>query len=311
MTVSKKPLVYVVMACYNDGKTIGDAIDSIIGQTYDNWKFVIVNDASTDNSLAIIESYTDSRITVITNKVNQGLAKSLNVGMSICNNADYIARLDSDDISLPNRIEKQVLYMEEHQDVSICGSNIEMFDGVDGSFIYRTKIKESNDYLMAQMPFCPPIPHPTWLIRKKDFEFPLYDEEYRSSQDYEFMSRLLGEDKQVACVQDALVKYRVRQDSISHRIKGVDPNTLKVQCKITKMLGMDLEPDQVNLANRAIDCDQASIKLFFRFCVYCVNIFRANKKSKLFDQKALCYTLTRQMYGALLSTFRKQQSKVY
>ena len=111
MDNEERPLISVVMACYNDAKTVSEAIKSIIDQTYPNWKLIIVNDASTDNRLEVISSFVDERMAVISNEGNKGLAISLNIGIEASKGADYIARLDSDDIALPNRLERQLSYL--------------------------------------------------------------------------------------------------------------------------------------------------------------------------------------------------------
>jgi glycosyltransferase involved in cell wall biosynthesis len=107
------PLVSVLMPAYNTEKYIHQAIKSILNQTYKNIEFIIFNDGSIDNTLSIIESYAaiDNRIVVVSSKTNKGYVYHLNHGISIAN-GKYIARMDSDDISLPKRIENQVLFME-------------------------------------------------------------------------------------------------------------------------------------------------------------------------------------------------------
>ena len=106
-SLSVEPLVSIIMSVYNSEDYLKEAIDSILGQTYANLEFIIIDDASTDRSLDIVKSYNDKRILLIKNEVNIGLAASLNKGIEIAR-GKYIARMDSDDISLPERCEKQV-----------------------------------------------------------------------------------------------------------------------------------------------------------------------------------------------------------
>ncbi len=301
----EKPLVSVIMANYNCGRYIREAIDSIIEQTYDNWELIIVDDASTDGSLEVIDSFVDDRIVVITNEKNQGLAKSLNIGIEASRGADFVARLDSDDIALPDRIEKQLNYMLDHPNISICGANIEMFSDEDYSVIYTTRLKEDNASLMAYMPFSSPIPHSTWFVRMNAFDSFSYDIQYRSSQDYELMSRVLESRMEIACVPEVLVRYRVRSTSISHSNKGVDPNTLMVQCKIARMLGLKDEKEYVRIVDMESDTEKKTIKKILMLISYCMSMIRANRRVKLFNRKALLYTVTRQIYGATLVSLRK------
>ena len=109
------------MSVYNSEDYLKEAIDSILGQTYANLEFIIIDDASTDRSLDIVKSYNDKRILLIKNEVNIGLAASLNKGIEIAR-GKYIARMDSDDISQSNRIYEQVKYLENNPDILCYGS---------------------------------------------------------------------------------------------------------------------------------------------------------------------------------------------
>lgn len=115
------PLVSVVMSVYNDGKYVKDAIESILAQTFTDFEFVIVDDGCTDNTRDIIAGYHDARIRLIVNEHNLGLAPSLNKAIRL-SGAQYIARQDADDISLPDRLSREVDYLESHPDVALVGS---------------------------------------------------------------------------------------------------------------------------------------------------------------------------------------------
>ena len=117
----RNPKVTVLMPVYNGEKYLREAIDSILNQTYSDFKFLIIDDGSTDKSKNIIKSYNDSRINLYVNETNLGLAKTLNKGIDLIN-TEYIARMDCDDISLPNRLQKQVEFMDSHPNVGICGT---------------------------------------------------------------------------------------------------------------------------------------------------------------------------------------------
>ena len=130
-------LVSVIMSNYNTPEDyLRQSIDSILGQTYSNFEFIIVDDASTDGSLAVIESYKDPRIRIIKNSENLGLTKSLNIALDECR-GEYIARMDSDDISLPERFEKQVTFLQSNPDVIVCGTW--------AKYIGNWKAQNSND----------------------------------------------------------------------------------------------------------------------------------------------------------------------
>ena len=120
------PRVSVFMPVYNAGKDLAEAIQSILDQTYRDFEFVIVNDGSTDTSLQTLQQYTDPRIRLINNDGNKGLIASLNIGLETCQ-GEYIVRMDQDDISLPQRIEKQVQFLDEHPEYGLAGSWFEDF----------------------------------------------------------------------------------------------------------------------------------------------------------------------------------------
>ena len=128
---AKKLLISVIMPNYNTSvEYLSLAVDSILSQTYENFEFIIIDDCSTDESVDYLASITDPRVRVIRNDVNRGITASLNVALDNAR-GDYIARMDSDDVSLPERFEKQIAFMEANPDVIVCGTWIQSFGGAD------------------------------------------------------------------------------------------------------------------------------------------------------------------------------------
>ncbi|MFX1385398.1 MAG: glycosyltransferase [Promethearchaeota archaeon] len=176
------------MSIYNGEKYIDKAINSILNQSYADFELIIIDDDSNDNSLEISKSYAkkDKRIKIIKNKKNIGLTKSLNKAINI-SRGEFIARQDVDDISLPNRLEKQLKFLENHPDFVFCGSDVTVKQNQYKSSKYLdfNKIKEN---LIINNCFT----HSTILIRKKYLsEYGLYDEKYLYGQDYELWCRLI------------------------------------------------------------------------------------------------------------------------
>ena len=126
MSEAVQPKISVVMPAYNAENYIREAIDSILAQTFRDFEFLIIDDGSTDHTVEIIRSYSDSRIRLYQNERNMGVAATLNRGLDLAR-GEYIARMDADDISLPERFAKQAAYMDAHPDVAVCGSNIILF----------------------------------------------------------------------------------------------------------------------------------------------------------------------------------------
>lgn len=124
MPVSTEPLVTVLMPVYNGEQFLREAMESILNQTYQHLEFLIMNDGSTDNSVSVIETYKDPRIRLEHNPCNMGIAATLNRGIQLAR-GKYIVRMDCDDISFPERIEKQVAFMESHPEIGISATNME------------------------------------------------------------------------------------------------------------------------------------------------------------------------------------------
>lgn len=128
----KQPLISIVMVNYNHEDTIGKTMESVLAQTYQNWELIIVDDGSTDESVAIIESYAkkDERIRYYPQKENAQICVVTNIGLSYVK-GEYVARLDSDDIWLPQRLEKQMQYLSEHPEVALCFTRLDIIDEKD------------------------------------------------------------------------------------------------------------------------------------------------------------------------------------
>lgn len=158
-----KPKVSIIMTAYNSEKTIEACIDSIISQTYNDWEFIINDDASTDKTSIILSEYKkkDPRIKVIRNVQNGGIANGLNRCLKIAS-GKYIAIMDADDISLPKRIGLEVNYLENHPSIDVVGSSMIVFNenGIKGIRVLPRKL--TKDTFLAGSPFA----NPTVMMRK-------------------------------------------------------------------------------------------------------------------------------------------------
>lgn len=143
------PDVSVVMSVFNEEEYLKEAIDSILDQTFTNFEFIIVDDGSTDKSLDIIKHYNDSRIRILKQK-NTGLAIALNNGIKV-SNSPFIARMDADDIALPERLGKQVRFLKDHEDYILVGSNVLVIDK-DGEFVYQSRLPITWKEIKAKFP---------------------------------------------------------------------------------------------------------------------------------------------------------------
>ena len=230
MKTSKNPLVSIVMPAYNAGDFLQASIDSILNQTYKNFEFIIVNDASTDETSKILKQY-GKRIKVTTNKINLGISRSANIAISEAK-GEFIARMDSDDIASLDRIEKQIKFLIKNKNVVAVGGQCELIDkdGIKiGEKLFPTDYKSIKSMIFANVP----LQQPTLMVNKKLLpkNFVWYDNDFSSAEELELIFKLfkLGE---VRNIKDVVLKYRIHD----HNTSFINPKktfylTLKTRIK--------------------------------------------------------------------------------
>lgn len=242
------PKVSVLMPVYNAEKYLKRAIESILSQTFDDWELIIINDGSTDTSRQLIENFHDDRIFCIDNEKNIGLIKTLNKGIKLCNGR-YIARMDADDIALPNRLEKQVLFLDYHPDYIMCGTNAIVIDN-DERPIGKIRNFANNDLLQINLLFSNPFIHPCIMIKKQILEQNLYDENYKHIEDYDLWCRIARFGK-IANLNENLLLYRWHDSNISVLNASVQASTKK-EIYRRQLKELDIEPTDDELYAHAI-----------------------------------------------------------
>jgi len=203
------------MSVYNGERFLRTAIDSVLAQTFHDWELIVVDDASTDSTLDILATYRDPRIHVLRNERNCKQAVCANRGIAAASGR-YIARLDADDVSLPNRLTEQVAYLEIHPDVALVASAAQFIDEA-GSRIGAQPGGLNDCELKFTFASRNPVIHSTVLFRAEAArELKGYDEDrrYWYTEDYEFLSRLALHGKAHVLPQP-LVEYRVHSASVS------------------------------------------------------------------------------------------------
>lgn len=247
------PTISVVMPCYNRQEYVVDAIESILNQTYTNFEFIIIDDCSTDNTYEIVKKYAeiDKRIIALQNEENKGIVYTLNRGFGLAR-GKYIVRMDDDDISLPQRFQKQVEYMEINPDIIILGSFIEVF---------TERFKEGHSWVCEDDPeilsilinFFNPMCHPSVIIRKEFLtSYNLkYKEEYRHAEEYFLWVEILKYGGKIGNIPEVLLKYRGHSKSVTNvfnkkQIELVDEirkiqlqrffNTEEIECTLKDLI---------------------------------------------------------------------------
>lgn len=208
------PIVSVLMSVYNDEKYVSMAIESILNQSFKDFEFIIINDGSTDKTMKILKEYEgkDSRIVLI-DQENKGLTKSLNIGIKKAK-GKYIARMDSDDISHPLRLQNQLEFLENNQEYGFVGTNVEKIDA-NGNHIEYNTTKHTNEEIQKTLCTRNCFAHGSVMINKELVGKILqYDEEFKYAQDYRLWAKIAKEFK-VVNLQEPLYKLRLHENSIS------------------------------------------------------------------------------------------------
>ena len=202
------PTVSILMPTRNAGQYLAEALESILGQTFSDYEFLVIDDASTDDTVEILQRYADERIRLLEGP-GRGLAAALNYGIKTAKGR-YIARMDADDVAAPTRLEKQVAYLDHNPEIGVCGTIFQEFMFGDAIHDHMENVRYA-DLLSGCY-----IGHPTAMFRRKLFlEHDLfYDESLKYSEDYELWGRAIRVTG-LGNVPENLLKYRRHEESAS------------------------------------------------------------------------------------------------
>jgi len=209
------PTVSILMSVYNSSAYIGEAIESMLGQTFADFEFIIVDDGSTDASVDIVRQYAsaDKRLHHIILPENVGLASALNHGLASAS-GQYIARMDSDDMSLPDRLAQQVRYLDNHSEVGVLGSRMQVVDkNKKPLFVYEVPTEHS--VIVWNIFFGRTFAHPSVMMRRELLQSVNgYNDSLSVAQDVDLWARLVGLTL-FANLPDQLLLYRTHERATS------------------------------------------------------------------------------------------------
>lgn len=211
-TLENDVMVSVIMPTYNTPEEyLKKSIESILNQSYSNLEFIIICDGSV-NDEKIIEKYKDNRIKIIKHIKNEGIAKSLNEAINMAK-GKYIARMDSDDISLKNRIKKQVNFMEKNKNIVVCGMDAKC---IGNNKRIKSTFNIKPQEIAIQLLYMNCVIHPTVMLRKSflDENNIRYNEDFQCSQDFELWARIV-DDSNFAIIPKIGLLHRVHNKQIS------------------------------------------------------------------------------------------------
>jgi len=234
------PTVSVIMEIYNCETTLSASVDSIINQTYKNWELILCDDGSTDNTYMIAKQYANqyNNIKLIKNKVNKGLAFSLNKCLDIAR-GKYIARADSDDICLPHRFQTQIEFLNNNPQYDVVGSSAILFDS-SGKKGVRQVIEYPNKYDLATKT---PFMHPTIMMRRETYiklGGYIVSKRTRRGQDTDLWFRFFAKGFKGYNIQEPLYKYHESLDDYTKRGIKVRWQGMKTRFLGYKMLDYPL-----------------------------------------------------------------------
>lgn len=252
-----RPLVSVLLPCYNAEKHLQEALMSILNQTYTNLEVIAINDCSSDQTENILSDIAkkDPRIKVYNNEENLKLIRTLNKGIELCN-GEYIARMDADDIALPQRIEKEVNFLEEHKDHDIVSSLFLAFqsESPKKTTLHHNPLTDAE--LRAYMLFKSGICHPAAMIRRRVFtELDLkFELDYLHVEDYAFWSKAIYKTK-IANIGEPLLLYRVHSHQVSSLNEHLQIENKKKVFKIhCQQLGLPYTDDFLKIYASVAEC---------------------------------------------------------
>jgi glycosyltransferase involved in cell wall biosynthesis len=218
--MSEQPVVTVLMSAFNDAAFLPEAVESILRQAFDNFEFLVIDDGLTDGSARLLAAVRDPRMRVVRNEEHLGLTRSLKAGVELAR-GQYIARMDADDVALPERLEKQVALLMKRPEIGILGSACYIIDQV-GREVGLLQMPEDDLQIHWTSLLANPFAHPTIMFRRdvlisRNLN---YDEAFQTTQDYDLWMRMLNFTRG-ANLREPLMRYRLHGDRVTSKFRTV------------------------------------------------------------------------------------------
>ena len=287
-----RPRVSVIMPFKDSARFIDVSIASVLAQTWAHLELICVDDRSTDESADIVRRFAaaDGRIKLIANENRPGVAGALNTGLTHAR-AEFVARIDSDDIAMQNRIATQVRFMDAHPEVALCGTWVRTI-GVDDGNVWRYPV--SHEEICVAMLFCCALAHPTVMFRRGEFEkFELRYNEAFQTQDYELWTRAARKIK-LANIPEILLQYRIHSANVSRTAQPrLVADARAIHERQLRELGLIPSAEELDLHWR-ISRTQFEKTLQFkdRAAEWFEKLKAANETAGIFDREQLTRFLT-------------------
>ncbi len=282
------PEISVIMSVYNGETYLEEALESVRNQTFKNLELIVINDCSTDSTSEILAEFAskDDRIKVHTNEVNLRLPASLNKAISLCK-GKYIARMDADDICLPERFERQYKFMEEHQDVALSScrfmtvkNGVYMSGGAGG--------RCDNSALRAMLLVGNPILHPGVIAKAEVLKKINYDTTLTCTEDLELWTRMAMKNQKIEILPECLLIYRLHDKQItSTTLERQHTEVLKIQQKYYGELLQEMDENMQKFYISGIYfTENADIHKFSQYAAWLKSV-----SGKNFEKTSIDYAL--------------------
>jgi glycosyltransferase involved in cell wall biosynthesis len=295
-----QPQLTVLMPVYNGGPFLRSAIESILNQDFSDFDFLIIDDGSTDGSHEIAASYADPRIRLESNGRNLGLIATLNRGLDLARGT-YVARMDADDIAFPDRLSKQLTFMEAHPEIGLCGTWYER-DSMDGTSIMTPP--EDDASIRFFLIFDTVFAHNTIMFRRKFLEDHglRYDPDFRHAEDFEFWTRC-SRHTQLANLPVVLLRYHFHADNTSNRHRDEQIQTAdRIRCSYLSNLGIVPTPNECQLHTDLIQFRLPQGKNHLDAAgAWLLRLNEAARKTLGISEAVIINELSRYWYGACAS----------
>ncbi len=297
------PRVTVLMAVHNGLPYLSEAMESILDQTFSDLEFLIVDDASTDGSLDLLQRHPDRRIRIIINQKRLELSRSLNLGLEVAL-GEYIARMDHDDISYSSRLAEQVRFLDTNPKVDVVGTNARTIGETRQIWSYP----KSDEDIRSEFIFNSALVHSSVMIRRTTFErYKLrYDPDFKRAQDYELWTRAAA-DLYFANLDRELVRYRIHTKQVGKQHAQEQQAAASViRERGLRSLGIQPSTAQIELHNKVSKWDFSAPGVELGFIEpWLLELEHANRGSKRFPVAAFGRALERRWWAACRAQVKK------
>jgi glycosyltransferase involved in cell wall biosynthesis len=288
-----QPLVSVIIPIYKAEDYIVEALRSVMDQTYKNLEIILINDQSPDRSIQLAEELAanDPRVQIVENRYEKGIVGALNTGLELAT-GELIARMDGDDVCFPDRIERQVKFMDEHPEIAVSSGSVEVIGKHSGlKFEYPTDPEVAAIYPLLNSP----LAHPATILRADFFqEHSLrYDYEYQYGEDIDLWQRVLDAGGQIGNLAEVILKYRTHNTNVTveHASRNSDL-AQKVRLRILNKLGLNLSEPEVTALHLLAGWTPASSRQMYLDYLKLINeILGANAVKNIYHQSKLAHFL--------------------